>query len=787
MNIRRAQTLLALRHLGLGLTFLCVAIFTGAISSWSFAQENEDALTDKKRKIRGGVKDEVETFKISGTKKVGGQSALEAPVAVTTFTEEQLDAYRYQDIESLTFSIPAVSLDTPGTQKGIANFTIRGLGTNSSIPSIDPTVGFFVNGVYFGSNAGAVLDTFDLEGIEVLRGPQGILFGRNVTGGAVLLRTRRPGDTFGATLKTSIETGLEYRLQAAVDVPIWRDKVALRVAGHYRSDEGWFTNLAPGEDATPEDPLDAPSNLVEESFGAEDTWILRPTLSITPFDELEIHVMYEHGDTEGQGAPSQSAAEAAPPYRGTGRGFFLSIDEPGLVTWDWNQVFIEATLALGQAGRLVNIFGWRAVEHLGLTDIDAQPRPLFSIGSGVNLEHISNEFRYSGKLFSEHLYLTSGLYFFVQDLVYRERRVLAAGALDTSYGGDQSQVSFGVFSQLEIEIARGFALILGGRITQETKEARIYRFNPASGPCEAPPSTRCVGTPFVDDADWLNFSPKIGFRLNYSGDNLLYGHWTRGFRSGGYNVRFVDDDPSRVPSPFDEEQQDVFELGLKGQVAERRVRYGIAGYFMSMSDLQRELTIRSGAGGVFQAILNPADANVYGGELELSLFPAPNTVVNASFGYTDANYTDVRFDLNNIPPIDAQDRALQLPRLANMSVNLRGVYDIFLGTAGVITLRADYSYRDNSFFTDDNIGRLPSGNIFNASISYVLPVIETGEVWLLPKINIYGRNLLNEVFFGGQTPLIDELPIGSDIALGGNISTLKEGRVIGAELRLDWH
>lgn len=803
MNMRKAQTLLTAGLLSLSQTCLHIAILTSVVSKRSYAQESVDRSPSTPKKVKGGVEDAVQTFKISGTKKAEGQSAIDAPVAVTTFTEEQLDAYRYQDIESLTFSIPNVSLDSIGTQKGIANFSIRGLGANSSIPSIDPTVGIFMNGVYFGSNAGGVLDTFDLEAIEVLRGPQGVLFGRNVTGGAVLLRTRRPGDTFSANIKANIETGLEYRLHAAVDVPIWQDKVKLRVAGQYRADEGWFTNFAPGDDLTPEHPFDPPSSLVEQQFGAEDTWILRPSLSINPFEALEIHIMYEHGDTEGQGAPSQSSVASGAGSRGSAEGFSLSIDQAGLLTWNWNQVFVEATLALGKAGRLVNIFGWRALDHLGITDIDSQPLPYLEVGSGVNLEHISNEFRYSGYFFSERLYLTSGLYFFTQDLSYRERRNVAQ-AIDSSYGGDQSQISLGLFSQIEVNIVKDFALILGGRVTQETKEATLYPFDSTTvlspdlrnGACEAPPSTVCTASPFVDDEDWLNFSPKIGFRWNYADNNLAYGHWTRGFRSGGYNVRsdvpgfYTNNNPalSRL-TPFDEEQQDAFELGLKGQLADRRVRYGVSGFFTRMTNLQREINEPNAGGGVAQIIRNTADANVFGGEIELSLFPAPNTIISASFGYTDAEYTEVREDLNGDGVVTIDDRNLELPRLANLSANLQGVYDIFLGSAGVITLRADYAYRDNSFFTDNNRGRLPSGNVFNAGISYVLPVIETGEVWLLPRINLYGRNLINETFFGGQTPLAQalEIPGRDPINLGGNFSTLKEGRVIGAELRLDWH
>ncbi|MEO1174170.1 MAG: Plug domain-containing protein, partial [Myxococcota bacterium] len=120
------------------------------IAQPAFAQEAEGE--EEKKEDDGSV----EVMTIKGTKQAGGESLLEAPVAVTAFGAEQLEAAQFRDTESLTFSIPNVSLDSVGTVKGVANFSIRGLGANSSIPSIDPTVGLFVNGIYQGSNAGSV-------------------------------------------------------------------------------------------------------------------------------------------------------------------------------------------------------------------------------------------------------------------------------------------------------------------------------------------------------------------------------------------------------------------------------------------------------------------------------------------------------------------------------------------------------------------------------------------------------------------------------------------------------
>jgi iron complex outermembrane receptor protein len=125
-------------------------------------------------------------------KKSRAENLQDVPAAIAAFPGDDLDARLFQKLDDLSYTIPNVQLETVGTFPGVQNFSIRGQGINSSIPSVDPTVGLFVDGVYIGTSFGTVLDTWDLESVEVLRGPQGLLFGRNVTGGAVTVRTARP-------------------------------------------------------------------------------------------------------------------------------------------------------------------------------------------------------------------------------------------------------------------------------------------------------------------------------------------------------------------------------------------------------------------------------------------------------------------------------------------------------------------------------------------------------------------------------------------------------------------
>ena len=174
-----------------------------AFSFQAFAQDTTEEDTSAERE--SAVAKVLNRVTVSATKKADVEDVQTVPVSVTAFNGDTLEALKVRDLESLSYSSPNVSLDDVGTSRGSANFAIRGLGVNSSIPSIDPAVGVFVDGVYIGVNSGVVMDLFDLDSIEVLRGPQGLLFGRNTTGGAVLINTGNPTDDFQAKARVAVE------------------------------------------------------------------------------------------------------------------------------------------------------------------------------------------------------------------------------------------------------------------------------------------------------------------------------------------------------------------------------------------------------------------------------------------------------------------------------------------------------------------------------------------------------------------------------------------------------
>lgn len=371
--------------------FSLAALLTcGALSGE--ARERSDPVPDGGRMI-----EEVVT---TATKKSDEDAAQDVAIAMSVIDGDSLAVRQITDIEDLAYGLPNVALDGIGTGKGIANFSIRGLGVAGSIPSIDPTVGVFLDGMYLGVNYGVIADLLDVEAVEVLRGPQGLLFGRNVTGGAILIRSRRPSREFGGEAAVRIETGLDRRVSASLEGPIHGEGMAARLSMQYREDDGWFRN-------------DGPRGGVH---GAERSWVLRPVFLWMPSESLDVTLIYERGNTNSDGPATQNRRRYG--------GFDFAQDEPGFSDIDWSHAVVEANreVAFGN-GKVTNVLGWRTVEHNSLADIDSTINPVFHLFAYTDQSQISNELRYSGRL-RDRWEMTLGTYYFEQRIRYRERRIL---------------------------------------------------------------------------------------------------------------------------------------------------------------------------------------------------------------------------------------------------------------------------------------------------------------------------------------------------------------------------
>ncbi len=737
-----------------------VSALLGTVMAASFS-----TATQAQQEARRSTSALLEEVVVTARKREEGSQ--EVPLSISALGADQLDALKIRDLTNLSVRLPNVALDDVGTARGTANFSIRGLGVNSSIPGIDPTVGVVVDGVYIGLNNGILFDTFDLESVEVLRGPQGTLFGRNVTGGAVLLNSKKPGDEFEFSARAAIDQGPEggpsrYAM-ASVGGPI-NDIVAARLTAYHNDDDGFVENQFDGED-----------------IGVIRQTMVRPVVVLTPTDELELILRYEYGKVTGDGPVGQSHTNGSgvpgTPFNADRESFDVSIDEPGLQDNETNALTIELNydVAFGE-GTITNIYGVRDYHGKGVGDIDAQPVWLFHAPSWIDYRQVSNELRYNG-LFADRYNVTTGVFYFDSEINYHERRELAgiatggvAPAAQFDGGGNLLTETWAVFASVDIDLNEKMVLSLGGRYSEEDKEAEIASLSQnINSPCNIVTMNDC-DFDFVDDDSWSSFSPKIGLTYTLSDDAFVYANYSQGTRSGGYNMRNTSFNPADTPGPFDQETVDSIELGYKSSFGGRGI-LNAAVFYNQIDDMQREINL-PGPIGVIQLVRNTAEATIMGLEVDATWGLTDNLVAIASIGVLDASYDKVLLDLNGDGVIDGADKDLDLPRAADLTYTVGLNHDLELGSWGYLGSRISYSYRDESAYTDNNLGFINEQNRIDAGLDFY----SNDGHWVF---SVYGRNLLDEVLNGNDTQLPNDI---SGIPLGGTFAPLSKGRRIGLEV-----
>ncbi|WP_371397724.1 TonB-dependent receptor [Fretibacter rubidus] len=778
------------RHL---LSASAMALFMVVGATSASAQSAIDTLTDE--------------IIVTATKKANAENVQDIPIAITAFNADTLDALNVTDLESLSFSAPNVSLDDMGTSRGTANFSIRGLGINSSIPSIDPTVGVFVDGVYLGVNNAVVTDLFDLDSVEVLRGPQGLLFGRNTTGGAVLINTGNPTSELTYSAKVSTETpvdsgrgGLNSYIQGVVSGPLIEDRLNGKIAAFYNKDDGYFKNLATGN-----------------NFGEADTFIGRGALEFFASDNVTFLLKGEYFDSEGDGPAGQN--------RGVfdRNSFDFAIDEEGGYETKALTASLRTDIDVDFGnGTITNIFGYRDLDLTSTGDIDSLPVFIFHSDTEMVQDQISNELRYAGEF--DYFDLTAGLYYFDQSSAYTEIRNLPPLSPLTFYGGGaQDHTVYGAFAQADIPLTEFISATVGLRYSKEEKDGDITFIRPRNecsvvdGTCPTSGINALLSAVtgglaqepngFSDSNSWENLTPKLGLQFTPSDDVQVYGSYTKGFRSGGYNFRITD-----VPlyftqlgltgqPSFDEEEVDAYEAGFKSEFMDGVFQLNGAFFITKIADMQREVNISGGPASVNQFILNTADATISGFEADGRARVTDNLLLTANLGYVDAGYDDVRFDISNDGVLNAADSALDLPRVPEWTYGFGIVHTADLGDNGGLTSTLNFQHRDRTAYTDSNLGWLNAVNMLNGNISWETPMEGV-------SLSIFGKNLLDEVQAGGDTQLSFGAgltqaltggaplpPGGSNRATGvvqpfadnptvGTFSPLKKGRRLGIEITI---
>jgi iron complex outermembrane recepter protein len=652
---------------------------------------------------------------------------------------------------------------------------------------------------------GALYDTSDVEAMEVLRGPQGLLFGRNVTGGAVVLRTRRPSHDFSFRAKASVTDDNDQVYSVSTTGSLIPDVLAGKLSVYGRDDAGYF------EDVTADN----------DHFGEAETYIIRPAVTWTITEDLETTLIYERGEDRGGQAVPYNTIDPAGDFKV--RTHTSPDEEVGKFNnARWMHIISETNydIAFGN-GTLTNITTYREVDEESDGDLDGTDTFGYEFHSGAKIEQnqFSNELRYAGSFLDDKLALTLGSYYFSQNISMAAYRSLdfralvptpaafatfplatqiavvsgaSGGATDNplayptvyngydqdpfTYGGDQEHKTWGFFANGDYQLYDNLTMSLGLRYTFEEKgiKAAIAQLETAGdlpglgvnlGGCTIEPSIKC-GYDFIDDDDWSNWTPRVAFQYYYNDSSHIYFSYSKGFRSGGFNIR--NSGKTQKPGPWDEESQNTWELGMKSEWDEGRVRFNLAMFLNQISDIIREEIFSDGT-NIVQQIRNTADADITGIEIDLNWLASDNLLLYMNVGYVDGEYKEVKGDLNVDGVVDGKDKSLNLPRLAPWSGSIGGSYDIPV-SAGLISTRLSYSHRSAAFISDSNVETLGSHDELAAGISFTT---QDGK-W---KASLFGKNLL------------DQIQRNAKITLPGGLADftpIKKGRVLGVELEYQY-
>lgn len=680
---------------------------------------------------------------VTAQKKSRAEQAQKVPIAITALSSAQIQALHVTTLRDVGTYAPNVSLEPNGTIKGLANFTIRGLGANTAIASVEPTVGLFVNGIYQGVLGGQVLDNFDLESVEILRGPQGTLFGRNVTGGAVVLRTARPTDELTAQAQLGYSSGNEIKAAATIAGPVIGDTVLAKLTAYYKDDDGWFYN-----------------ETLDRRGGGDRTWFVRPTILIKPMDGVDQTFIAQRLKIDGDGVVSRNL------YLNPDK-FQITQDYPGYTRIRATDLTSETNIEVGD-GKITNIFGYRKLIQGSGRDFDSGPTLINHAQDWLRQHQYSDELRYASTLF-DIWDLTAGVFLFKQDLFSIDRRDLAGGAI-TEGGGKIDQKGWGIFTQSDVRITPTLTATLGLRYSWEEKEAHVAR---ASGvrPCSLAVRSCRFTDPDALNADksWNAFTPKIGLRWQATPDVMTYATYSKGVRSGGYNVKRAS---AADPGVFDQEKLDSGEVGVKTRLFDRRLRANFSGFYNRLKGMilngnfNCPINPTTCPTGVVSTLFNAANAKIYGFEGELVAAPVRGLELSANIGYTNGNYLKVLADLNRDGAANAIDKSLAIPRVARWSYNIGGTYTLPLDNTGKLAFHTDYGYRSRAVQDEANLVPLVAYKRLNADVTYTLP----GD-----KLSISGyvKNLTNREQNASSTPVVPGVSY---------YYVIDKGRVWGAQL-----
>ncbi|WP_109808856.1 TonB-dependent receptor [Sphingosinithalassobacter portus] len=669
---------------------------------------------------------------------------LDTPIALTAFTAADLEDANVSRIEDLAGQIPGVFIaDRSLRTQSIA---IRGLSADLNNPGLDQSVGIYVDGVYMGRATPGNASLFDLQRIEVLRGPQGALYGKNTIAGAINYITRLPGDTLEGRIEAGYGNYDAWQLRASASGPL-SNGISLGLAGAIDQRSGFVHNTATGTD---QDNLDALA--------------LRGTLRIQPSADIDIIL---RGDI---GRDRTNAGSSDVLNNGAFAGTPLADADPNDRTVTQNRdpvqdrdtwgVSAEIDWTLG-AGTLTSLTAWRGFTWHNFADNDYTVLDMLASGIDEDQQQVSQEIRYAGE--AGALTYVAGLYYFHQQLDTNSISTVGVdlgiypNPVDAIVKGDVTSDSYAAFLHGDYAFSDRLSLTAGLRYTYEKKKlVHAQQGDPLQLLLPNIPQRTL-------DRSEDNFSPSASLNYKPGEDVLLYASYSRGFKSGGFNVFGVSptDDARYAP-----EHVDSYEIGAKAAILGGRGRIAIDVFRMDYSNLQVNQLINVGGVPRFMTS-NAASARTRGLEAELVLRPARGFDLTATYTYLDANFVDYR----NATSGGADYTGNRLPRAPEHSGSIAAQYVTPLAGSLELFVRGEATLHSRVYFGADNAYSQGGVALFNARFG----IHDEKSGW---GVYLWGRNIGNRDYAIQRS--------SGAIVPGQAIQTLGAPRTYGVEATFDF-
>ncbi len=695
---------------------------------------------------------QIDEIVVTSQKRSAAMSVQDISAAITAVDAGKIEATQAVDLSDIGRLAPNAALHPTATFTGAANFFIRGMGVTGSNRTLDPAVGVIVDGIYLGYVIGANMTTFDREAIEVLRGPQGTLQGRNVTGGAVILRTRRPDGEY--RVKTDLTFGDYNRFDAAVSVEgSIADGVAAKLAVQSQQRDGFWEDDNGGTINTALVPAGATYDPIGTGLSGDkpdvDRLTIRPMLYFTPNADLDISVIAEFFRDKSGSSNTRFVNPADPTTKRASAWGYVASNDPYKINhnlFGYGDLEVDSLTTeinyRGWGGVLTAIAGVRDLTYDSSTDFDGSPFIIFEYPDNhEEQEQTTIEVRYANSP-SDKLSYVFGVNYFDQEYFVGERRRIAAA---TGAYGDTKQVtevehtSLSVFGELDYFMTEQLKLTAGLRWTDEEKDAD-FSGHGAGGGCDnnfvcTGPDAHIKGNLSNDDV-----TPKVALTYYHSDDVSSYVSYTRGFRSGAFNSRATT--VFQFKNPAEPESVDSYEIGFKSIMLDKRLMLNAALFQADYTDMQVAESVACTAGvdgcpqsGNISNLQNAGEASIEGIEIELAFQATDGLLLEASYGSTDAEYEKFP-DLTS-----AQVAAKKFERVPDYNYGLAATYSTGMGSGGALDTRLSYNYRDDycNDATCDSVIKQKGYGLLDASITYRAPDDKY-------RVILFGQNLGDEEY-----------------------------------------